>query len=224
MIRLACVVFGYIFGMLQTSYIIGKIKGVDIREHGSGNLGTTNSFRVFGKLPGIITLIMDVLKAVIAVIAGIYLLRLTGLYTDDTRLLYSFYIGVGAVLGHDFPFFLKFKGGKGVASTAGMILSIGHLPLFAIPASVFLILFLSTGYVSLGSITAYTAFAVCLVIFGCLGIYEATPFLLDGRFLTEIYCIGIFIAVLGIFKHRANIKRLLNGSENRFDIFKKRRK
>lgn len=210
--------------MFQTSYFIGKIKGVDIREHGSGNLGTTNSFRVFGKLSGVITLLLDILKTVLAVCLGSYLLKLTGYYEADQGLLYSFYIGLGVVLGHDFPVFLKFKGGKGVASTAGMILSIGHWPLFGISALVFLVIFLATGFVSLGSIIGYTTFAILLIVFGSIGIYTKPPFLMADKYLWEIYLIAIFIAVLGIFKHKANIVRLLNGNENRFNLWKKGRK
>lgn len=224
MLRLACLLFGYLFGMFQTSYFIGKIRGVDIRKHGSGNLGTTNSFRVFGKVSGIITLLLDIMKSVLAVLLGSYLLSMAGYMTDDRKLLYSFYIGLGVVLGHDFPFFLKFKGGKGVASTAGMILSVGHFPLFGISLAVFLGLFLATGYVSLGSLIGYSVFAILVIVFGTMGIYTEEPYFLAETYLIEIYLIAIFIAGLGIFKHRANISRLLKGNENRFNIWKKGRK
>lgn len=224
MIRILSVLFGYCFGMFQTSYFIGRLRGVDIRKHGSGNPGTTNSFRVLGKLSGIITLLLDVLKTVAAVFLGLYLLKMAGCYSQDKSLLYSFYIGLGVILGHDFPFFLKFKGGKGVASTAGMILATGHWQLFVLSAAVFLIVFLSTGYVSLGSIIAYLTFAVLFIVFGSTGVYEKEPFLIGNEYLPEIYVIAVFIAGLGIYKHRANIGRLFNGNENKFNIWKKGRK
>lgn len=224
LLRFLCIVFGYLFGLIQTSYIIGKFRGVDIRQHGSGNPGTTNSFRVFGKLFGILTLVVDIVKTVAAVFLGIYLLKLSGYYTVDTELLYTFYLGLGVVMGHDFPFFLKFKGGKGVASTAGMILAIGHWQLFGISLAVFLLIFLFTGYVSLGSILAYSIFAITFIVFGSFGAYTKEPFLTAEGYLTEIYCIAVFIAILGIYKHKANIIRLLHGNENKFNIRKKGRK
>lgn len=223
-LRFLCIVFGYLFGLIQTSYIIGKFRGVDIRQHGSGNPGTTNSFRVFGKLFGILTLFVDIVKSIAAAFLGIYLLKLIGYYTVDMELLYIFYIGLGVILGHDFPFFLKFKGGKGVASTAGMILSIGDWRLFGIALAVFLLIFLLTGYVSLGSMLAYLTFAVLVIVFGGMGNYTKAPFFMSAAYLTELYLIAACIALLGIYKHKANIGRLLQGNENRFNIGQKRRK
>lgn len=216
--------FGYIFGLFQSGYFLGKTKGIDIRTKGSGNIGTTNSFRVFGKYFGIATLLLDVLKTVLAVYLGRYILYNILDYNPDTRMLYSMYIGFGVILGHDFPFFLKFKGGKGVASGLGLLLSLGDYRIAAAAVIVFLILFLSTGYVSLGSIFAYISYALMTVIFGSLGFYTAPPFNLDAKYMLELYALAIVITILAVYKHESNIKRLLAGNENRFNVFGKGRK
>ena len=118
--RLVCLLIGYIFGLFQTGYFYGKTQGVDIRKMGSGNAGSTNALRTMGIKAGMITLLGDCFKCVIAVLVvrGIY-----GQSHADILPLLSLYTGFGAVLGHNFPFYLKFKGGKGIAVTAGMILS-----------------------------------------------------------------------------------------------------
>lgn len=223
MIRVLSLLFGYIFGIFQTAYFIGKLRGVDIRTKGSGNVGTTNSFRVFGAISGIATLVLDMLKTVIAVALGLFIIDKLGYLQQGNVLLFTFYIGFGVIAGHNFPFFLKFKGGKGVASTGGLILSTGQPLLFGISAGVFLLFFLTTGYVSVGSIMAYLAFCSSVVIFGITGIYTSDPFLLDSKYLIEIYIIAILIALIGIIKHRSNIQRLIAGNENRFNIWKRRK-
>ena len=115
--RLVCLLIGYIFGLFQTGYFYGKTQGVDIRKMGSGNAGSTNALRTMGIKAGMITLLGDCFKCVIAVLVvrGIY-----GQSHADILPLLSLYTGFGAVLGHNFPFYLKFKGGKGIAVTAGI--------------------------------------------------------------------------------------------------------
>jgi len=112
--RLICVVIGYLFGLFQTGYFYGKLKHIDIRQHGSGNAGTTNALRTLGWTAGAITFLGDCLKCVAAV-AVVYWLYGS---THDNISLLAMYAGMGAVLGHNFPFYLKFKGGKGIAATA----------------------------------------------------------------------------------------------------------
>ena len=118
--RLVCVLIGYVFGLFQTSYLYGRMKGIDIREHGSGNAGTTNTLRVLGTRAGLIVLAGDILKCILAIV-------ISGLIFDqshpDEIYLLKLYAAAGAILGHNFPFYLKFKGGKGIAATAGLILS-----------------------------------------------------------------------------------------------------
>lgn len=207
--RLLCVVIGYLFGLIQTGYIYGKIKKIDIRNHGSGNAGTTNALRTLGWKAGVITFIGDCLKCVVAVTVVQFMF-----IQDPRQSLYAMYAGLGAVLGHNFPFYLKFKGGKGIASTAGLILAINPI-MFLIVAVVFIGIVLITQYVSLGSIIIMILFVIMVVISGQTGELR-----LPKGDLYEYYAIAIVLALLAIWRHRANIKRLINGTENKTDVKK----
>lgn len=207
--RLLCVVIGYLFGLIQTGYIYGKIKKIDIRKHGSGNAGTTNALRTLGWKAGVITFIGDCLKCVLAVTVVQFLF-----IQDPHQNLYAMYAGLGAVLGHNFPFYLKFKGGKGIASTAGLILAVNPI-MFLIVAVVFISIVLITQYVSLASIIIMILFVIMVVVKGQSGML-----LLPNSDLYEYYAIAIVLALLAIWRHRANIKRLLNGTENKTDVRK----
>ena len=150
-----CLVLGYIVGSFSTGYIMGLMNHVDIREMGSGNAGTTNAFRTLGKKAGVITLVGDMLKAILVVL----LVRFV-IYKDiDYVKLLELICGFGCVLGHNFPVWLKFHGGKGIAVTAGVFIAIDPwilpvgLPLFAI-------LVLTTKYVSVGSLAVLTLFPI----------------------------------------------------------------
>ena len=151
--RILCVLIGYICGLFQTSYLYGKAQGIDIRNYGSGNAGTTNTLRVLGWKAGLITFLGDLFKAIFAVLLIRFIF--IGKYPDAVKIL-ELYAGFGAVLGHNFPFYLKFKGGKGIACTSGMILAVCPLA-----APICLILFIGsiakTRYVSLGSIIVVTS-------------------------------------------------------------------
>lgn len=197
MIRIVYVLIGYLLGCIQTAYIIGRIKGVDLRKQGSGNLGTTNALRVMGAKLGLITFACDILKAVIAVAIARWLMDGGGIG--------GLYGGIGAVLGHNFPFFLKFKGGKGIAVTAGVMLMFNPIAtLIILVPSISLIVW--TKYVSLGSIFAMLAMAVLAVV--------------KYHNDLETMLLLLFLASLAIFMHRANIKRLLTGKENKLRIKK----
>ena len=207
--RLICVVIGYVFGLFQTGYIYGMINHVDIRKHGSGNAGTTNALRTLGWKAGAITFIGDCLKCVLAVV----LVRF--IFADSSHVeLLALYAGLGAVLGHNFPFYLNFKGGKGIASTVGLILAVNPV-MFLIVAIVFITIVWFTQYVSLGSIVIMVLFVIQVVIYGQMG-----GFGLIGGELYEFYAIAIVLAALAIWRHRANIKRLATGTENKTDIRK----
>ena len=205
--RLLCVLIGYVFGLFQTGYIYGKLQKIDIRKHGSGNAGTTNVLRTLGWKAGAITFLGDSLKCILAILLVRYIFK-----DSDNVALWSIYAGLGAVLGHNFPFYLKFKGGKGIAATTGLILAF-HPVLFAIVAGVFLIIFLITRYVSLGSIVIMLVFVAEVIIYGQMG-----GFGMSGFYLYELYAVTVFLALLAIFQHRANIKRLLSGTENKIDF------
>ena len=181
--RIICLAIGYVFGMFQTSYIIGKVHHMDIRQYGCGNAGTTNALRTLGKKAGAMTLL-------------------------------SIYAAAGCVLGHNFPFYLGFRGGKGIAASAGMLLAMDWR-VFLICAVVFTGLVAITRYVSLGSIAAYVGALICFIAFGAAGSYG-----MDLSHTVEMDVIMGLMTVLAIYRHRANISRLLKGTENKLGAAK----
>lgn len=211
--RIICLVIGYVFGLFQTAYFYGKAHGIDIRQHGSGNSGTTNALRVLGTKAGLIVFAGDCLKC----IAAVWLVRLLfGRSHPEMIYLLCLYTGAGAILGHNFPFYMNFKGGKGIAATAGMILSF-H-PYFIIMGVVmFFGAFLLTHYVSLGSLLVYAGFIIEIVICGQLGVFPG----MNQAQLFELYAVAAFLTVMAYYKHRENIVRLLRGEERRTYLFKK---
>ena len=209
--RLLCLVIGYAFGLIQTSYIIGKIKGIDIRDYGSGNAGTTNAMRVLGKKAGFLTFAVDAAKCVVAVIIT-WNLFIGCEY--DTML--KFYTTAGVILGHDFPFYLKFHGGKGIAASVGMILAFADIRLMVIAALAFCIPYFITHYVSLGSLCLSLSFLVGIIISGQMGCYP-----LSQRYLTEMYILVAVLTAIAFIQHRANIKRLATGTERKMGVKKK---
>ncbi len=193
----------YLLGSLPFSYIFGKLRGIDIRNYGSGNVGATNALRVLGTKIGIITLLLDMGKGLLAVEIGRYLLP--GVNE-------GFYILIGliAITGHIFTIFLSFKGGKGVATSAGVFIDLLPLPcLFAL--LLFVIIVLLSRYVSLGSILAA----------GFLFLYVLTSNIInnftDWQYLAVVSLVAGFI----IIRHKANIVRLLAGTENKITFKKK---
>lgn len=212
MVRILCVLIGYVCGLFQTSFFYGKSKGIDIREHGSGNAGTTNTLRVLGTKAGVIVFVGDVLKCIIAV--SIVRLLFGSRYPEMSYLL-AVYAGAGAILGHNFPFYLNFRGGKGIASTAGLIIAL-HPYLYPMGLLCFFGVFCLTHYVSLGSLTVYAGLMIETVILGQLGVFG-----MSQVYLNEMYIVTAFLTVMAYWKHRENIKRLLTGTERKTYLFKK---
>ncbi len=206
MVRLLCIVIGYVFGLFQTSYIIGRRHGIDIREKGSGNAGTTNMMRTMGTKYGLLTFAGDVLKCMLAVALVRVLLR--SHYADIMPLL-SLYTAAGVILGHNYPFYLGFRGGKGIAATAGLIFSFDPI-MTVLGLITFFGIFLTTHYVSLGSLAVYVGIMAELIILGQTG-----RFGMSQAHLTEMYVVALFLAVLAFWKHRENIQRLLSGTERK---------
>ena len=169
--RVICLFIGYVFGLFQTAYFYGKTKGIDIRKYGSGNAGTTNALRVLGTKAGLIVLAGDCLKCIIAVCITRALFS-TG-HPENIYLL-CLYTGAGAVIGHNFPFYMGFKGGKGIAATAGLILSF-HPYFIVMGVVLFFGTFLTTHYVSLGSLLVYAGFMIQMVVCGQMGLFGAMP-------------------------------------------------
>ncbi len=201
-----CLFIGYIFGCFQTGYFYGKSKGIDIRNYGSGNAGTTNTLRVLGKKAGYITYLGDALKAIFAIMIVKYIIYGQLLTPSmDFHLLLA-YTGFGVALGHNYPFYLNFKGGKGIATTSGVMLAL-DLRIGLIGIIGFFIIFFVTRYVSVGSLYMSLAFPVCVLIF------------YPGEW--HLFAVSIVFWIMAWMRHRENIKRLLNGNENRFERKKK---
>lgn len=212
MIRIVCVLIGYCFGIFQTAFIYGKLHGIDIREKGSGNSGTTNALRVLGKKAGIIVFFGDALKAVFAM-ALVHFLFKTG-YPDMGALL-RMYAGAGVVLGHNFPFYMGFKGGKGIAATGGISLGMAWQCMIAVAVTFFSIFF-ATHYVSLGSLCMYIVFVIVLAVMGQMGCFGMTQ-----ACLTEMYIIALLLMIMAFVRHRGNIERLVHGNERKTYLTKK---
>ena len=210
--RIICRGIGYLFGLFQTAYIYGRMNGIDIREHGSGNAGSTNALRVLGKKAGVIVLLGDVAKTVLAVILIRILFRKTH---GDMLPLLGIYAAAGAILGHNFPANLGFKGGKGIACTAGLVLTLGPI-VTVLESATFLLTVFLTRYVSLGSVLVVIELVVDLVVLGQMGYYG-----MSQAHLTEFYLVCGALSAMAVYRHRANIKRLLNGTESK--IFEKKR-
>ena len=210
--RIICIIIGYVFGMFQTAFFYGKMYGIDIREHGSGNAGTTNTLRVLGTKAGLIVFAGDVLKCMIAV--WITTLIFKGSHADEIYLL-KLYTAAGAILGHNYPFSLKFKGGKGIAATAGLILAF-HPYFIPVGFVLFFGVFLTTHYVSLGSLLIYVGLMTEMVICGQTGLFGAAQ-----PVLNEMYAVTAFLTILAFYKHKENISRLLHGNERKTYLFKK---
>ncbi len=212
-VRLICLVSGYLCGLLETGYIYGKLHGIDIRQYGSGNSGTTNALRVLGKKAGLVVFLGDFLKAFLPCL--VVRLILKGTY-PDTFLLYVMYIGLGVVLGHNFPVYLKFKGGKGIAATAGMIVGILDPLMIVILLLLFIATVAITRYVSLGSILLMIEFLILYIVFALNGRLCFNPDIQASRnCMIESIVLAVLFASLAIYKHKANIVRLIHGTENR---------
>lgn len=212
MIRIVCLLIGYCFGIFQTAFIYGKLHGIDIREKGSGNSGTTNALRVLGKKAGIIVFFGDALKAVFAMLLVHFLFQNN--YPDMEALL-RIYAGAGVVLGHNFPFYMGFKGGKGIAATGGISLGMAWQCCVAVAVTFFTIFF-ATHYVSLGSLCMYVVFVIVLVVMGQTGYFDMTQ-----ACLTEMYVIAILLMIMAFIRHRGNLERLIHGNERKTYLTKK---
>ena len=215
MIRLLCLMIGYFFGAFQTAYFYGKMHGIDIRTKGSGNAGTTNTLRVFGTKAGLIVLLGDVLKTIFAIVV-VRMFLISNFSRPDMEYLLVLYTAAGAVLGHNYPFYMQFKGGKGIASTFGLILSF-HPWFIPIGVIIFLGTFMTTHYVSLGSLLIYAGFVIQILIMGQTGRLGD----ISQGILNEMYIIAFLLMFMAYWKHRENIKRLRTGTERKTYLFKK---
>lgn len=213
--RLLCLIIGYAFGLIQCAFIYGKHKGIDIRTEGSGNAGTTNALRVFGRKVGLLVFAGDCIKA----IAAVLLVHFTfGRVFPELDLLLRLYAGAGVILGHNFPFYMHFKGGKGMAATAGMIIAFDWR-FVIIGLILFFGSFFITHYVSLGTLLVNAGFVIEMVVFGQMGWLGE----IQQAVLIEMYVITAALAAMTFIKHHANIVRLAHGEESKTYLSRKKR-
>lgn len=205
MFRLFCLLIGYCLGCIQSAFIVGKLMGhIDIRDYGSGNAGFTNTARVLGKRAGAIVFVMDLIKVIIAYHICAVIFDGAGSFIQGSSLLPGIYGGIGAVLGHNFPCYLKFKGGKGIACTLGLMLCVDW-KIALITYIIGFVTFIAKMYISLASLSMAVIFPVLMVVF-------KLP--LEETLLMVVLC------VLAYIKHTSNIKRLVAGNENKFGFNK----
>ena len=191
-----CLIIGYFFGNISVSYIIGKTHNLDIRKYGSGNAGTTNVMRVLGVRDGIITFFGDALKTIAGILMVSYLLY----PGDDMYMVLALVTGLGVVFGHNYPFWLEGKGGKGIAATGGVMLALDwRLALVAIVIFAFIVAV--TKYVSLASLTITLLLPIWLII--------------NYPGEIHIHLLGWLFVIFAFFRHKDNIKRLISGTENK---------
>lgn len=223
-----CPLLAFLLGSIPFGLIIAKAKGINIREHGSGNIGATNVLRVVGKKYGIICLLLDALKGFIPVVIAINLIRITGHHPQlafdfaipwslelptgkaFTGQLFHILTGLAAVLGHNYSPWVAFRGGKGIATSAGVFLALMPAGV-ALLAIIWLLVFLISRYVSVASMVA----AAALPLVSYFGSWFHGK-IADGTWNKPLFFFSIIIAVLAVWKHRTNIRRLRDGTESRF--------
>lgn len=216
------VIASYLLGTIPFGLLVAKAKGINIRQHGSGNIGATNVMRVLGKGPGYTVFACDTLKGLLAVILGKYIAyHHTLTFTQESQLgdyvRHLIYIervpeaiaaisaAIACIIGHNFPVWLRFKGGKGMATSGGVL--IGMVPgVAATCMGLWVLVFFATRYVSLASLAASVALPLVTMAFLLLGFVHGWPYF----YFTVAACI------LAVWRHRSNIVRLMNGTENRF--------
>lgn len=210
MFRVICLLIGYCFGCLQSAYFLGRVVGkIDIREYGSGNAGFTNTTRVLGKKIGAMVFVFDLFKVISAYIICSLIFDGGGSFVNGKSLLPGVYAGLGAVLGHNFPFYLKFRGGKGIACTLGLMLCVDWQVALAVYAIGFVV-FVVKKYISLASLTMALLYPIFMIITKSVFGFGAEEIILM-----------FVLCVLAYVKHKSNIQRLLSGTENKFGSKKK---
>jgi acyl phosphate:glycerol-3-phosphate acyltransferase len=202
MIWLLIVIVGYLIGSIPSGYLVARTQGVDIRQHGSKNIGATNVLRVMGKKWGYLVFLCDSFKGFLAVKLGL----LIAAHSLLSPVLGGVIAAISCILGHNYTFWLGFKGGKGIATSGGVILALFPIPLICCVALVWVVVFYLGKYVSLASIAAAVAlpFAVFLTVAK------------TGADFWTLFGFSVLIAAMAIWRHQSNIVRLMNGTESRF--------
>lgn len=198
-------IVAYLLGSIPTGFLVGKARGIDIRAVGSGNIGAANTFRAIGRGAGIFVLVIDALKGFAAVEVCAVFLRCFGLADSGQAIDYRVVAGIFAVIGHNYTCWLNFKGGKGIATTAGVYLALAPWAV-GLAVAAFIVAVLLTRYTSVGSMAGAI---VLTVVIG----------LMQRNLALKVVTIGL--CILAIIKHRANIRRLIAGTENRIEFGKR---
>ena len=195
-----CVIIGYFFGCITTGYLVGKIKHKNIQQEGSGNIGTTNALRTMGVSAALITFLGDICKAIVPSVV----VRLIFREDYDLAYLFGICLGFGVVLGHNFPFWLKFKGGKGIAVTSAVVLALADWRVIVIGLLLFIGIVAVTRYVSLGSLVVVWYLPVNTLLF-----YR------QEKLFPVMLLVSLFFTALAYIRHAPNIKRLIAGTERK---------
>lgn len=226
-----CPLLAFLLGSIPFGLLMAKSRGIDIRQHGSGNIGATNVLRVMGKKFGIPCLLLDILKGFVPTLLAITLIRFAGqpvgisipfllpfAKADNPQLLaqsLQVITGLFAILGHNYSPWVGFKGGKGIATSAGVVIALMPAAI-VILVLLWLVVFLTTRYVSVASITA-VAILPLITLWGSWHHGRIQ----DGTWNKPLFVFSVMVALLGVWKHRSNIQRLIAGTENRFERKKK---
>jgi glycerol-3-phosphate acyltransferase PlsY len=207
---ISALIFAYLFGSIPTAVWIGQaFYGIDVREYGSGNAGATNTFRVLGKKAGIAVMILDILKGYTATnLAYLIGLSVTGPQNSVQFVNYQLALGITAVMGHLFPIFAGFRGGKGIATLFGMIIAV-HSGAALVCVLTFVVVLLISKYVSLSSIISGFSFPLSIIF-----IFQSP--------IRSVVLYGMCICILILVTHQKNIERLLKGKESRVNLFKRK--
>lgn len=196
--NIICLVVGYFCGCISSGYFVGKAHHIDIRDTGSGNAGTTNVLRTLGKVPALITFVGDLAKAIVPIVV------IRCLFGGESEYLLCLYCGLGVVLGHNFPFYLGFKGGKGIAVTAAVVMSAAHPIMIPIGIVIFAAVVALTRYVSVGSLFVAWYIPANTIVFHY-----------DDQLFVHMLVISLLFTIFAYVQHRQNIVRLIHGSENK---------
>lgn len=202
---IVCVIVGYLFGCFSTGVLVGKLNNVNIKQEGSGNSGATNALRTMGVKAGLMTFAGDLLKAFLPVLVVRYLFR-----SSDLWYVYGLYIGLGVVLGHNFPFWMHFQGGKGIAVTGAVIISLADWKVTVLGVIIFISIVAITKYVSLGSLVVAWYLPVNTILYWR-----------GNEHFVHMLCLSLCFTILAYVRHAQNIKRLMQGTESKLGSKKK---
>lgn len=204
-VLIGCLIGGYLLGSVNTSVIVGKCLGVDIRKKGSGNAGATNTLRTLGKKAAIVVLFGDIAKTIIAILLAMLIAHVIFPADREISLYCRYLAGLGAVLGHNFPIYFGFRGGKGILASISCILMLDwRIGLILVVIGI--LIMVVTRYVSLGSVSGAILYPLFVIAFNMNNKEPHIPYYI---------ALSVVIALLALYQHRSNLSRLLKGTESK---------